>query len=533
MRRRHHEGLSIMTVGLIALAITIVAVYLGFTKSIPFRSHFEIKAVFKTGNNLAANSPVRVAGVNVGKVTSVEHAADGGDEVTVTMRVKEEGRPIHKDARLAIRPRIFLEGNFFVDVSPGTPSSPALEDGDVIPVNQTRAPVQLDQLLTALQSDTREDLKVVLKEYASGLKGEGAKGFNRSLRYWEPAYRDGAMVADASLGRAEHDLSQYVKESGAVAAALDRSPEQLKSLISDFNATARGFASESDNLQAAIAELPRTLRAAQPALGALNDSFPSLRAFARDLRPGVESSGPAIDASLPLVRELRKLVSKDELKGLVGDLRPAVPGLATLSNQSVPLYKEVRRLSSCQNEVVIPWSRETVPDPTFPAVNQVYNETGRALTGLAGESRSGDANGQWFRVLVAGGTNLIQFKPGVFATSALPIRGTNPPRPTKRPPLRSDLACETQQSPDLRTEIGDPPPQKRIDTSDPKYVARWTKAQAAAVKWLRGQLKVEGLADEIKVRSKAATSEEIKSAISAALADKRAERAAALRKVKR
>jgi phospholipid/cholesterol/gamma-HCH transport system substrate-binding protein len=193
----------------------------------------------------------------------------------------------------------------------------------------------------------------------------------------------------------------------------------------------------------------------------------------------------------------------------------------------------VRRLSSCQNEVVIPWSRETVPDPTFPAVNQVYNETGRALTGLAGESRSGDANGQWFRVLVAGGTNLIQFKPGVFATSALPIRGTNPPRPTKRPPLRSDLACETQQSPDLRTEIGDPPPQKRIDTSDPKYVARWTKAQAAAVKWLRGQLKVEGLADEIKVRSKAATSEEIKSAISAALADKRAERAAALRKVKR
>ena len=39
--------------------------------------------------------------------------------VKVTMEMKESGLPIHKDATLKIRSRIFLEGNFFVDLTPG------------------------------------------------------------------------------------------------------------------------------------------------------------------------------------------------------------------------------------------------------------------------------------------------------------------------------------------------------------------------------------------------------------------------------
>ena len=60
---------------------------------------------------------------------------------------------------MKIRPRIFLEGNFFVDVTPGTPSAPTIDDGDTIPITQTATPVQLDQVLSALQSDTRTSLQ--------------------------------------------------------------------------------------------------------------------------------------------------------------------------------------------------------------------------------------------------------------------------------------------------------------------------------------------------------------------------------------
>jgi hypothetical protein len=59
------------------------------------------------------------------------------------------------------------------------------------------------------------------------------------------------------------------------------------------------------------------------------------------------------------------------------------------------------------------------------------HEAPKAFPGLAGESRSGDANGQWFRVLGAGGTNLVQLAPGMFGTTTNPILGANPPKPKR------------------------------------------------------------------------------------------------------
>src|SRR6185436_10437800 len=235
-------------IGLVALAVVCVLLYLGFTKAIPLTPHYEIKAAFASANNIRPGSPVRIAGVEVGKVTKIERANAGGQGAILTLRINKEGRPIHDDATAKIRPRIFLEGNFFVDMTSGSPSAPEMKDGQTIPVQQTATPVQLDQVVTALQSDTRKDLKILLREYGKALDGAGAKGFNRSIPYWEPAYRDGSVVADAMRGETGHDLSGYVKNAGATAAALDRNGERLKSLVTDFNTTAAAFASQDDNL---------------------------------------------------------------------------------------------------------------------------------------------------------------------------------------------------------------------------------------------------------------------------------------------
>ncbi len=505
--KKRLKGAPNARIGLLALIVLLPLVYLGFTKSIPFRPHYEIKAVFESSNNLKKSSPVRIAGVEVGRVTKVERVKQGGESVVVTMRVGKAGRPIHEDARAKIRPRIFLEGNFFVDLEPGTPGSAEIADGQTIPINQTAVPVQLDQILTSLQSDTREDLKGLLDEYGSALDKGGAEAFNRSIPFWKSAYRDTAIVNEASLGEAEHDLSGYIKNAGVVAEALDRNRSQLKSLITDFNTTAGAFAREQGNLRAAIAELPQTLRAGQPALASLNESFPPLRALAADLRPGVQSSEETLDAATPLVRQLRGLVSEEEGRGLARDLKPTVPALASLARESIPLSQQGRLLSSCQNEVVIPWSHDTVGDKEFPADGPVYTEMPKAFPGLAGESRSGDANGQWFRVLAAGGTNLVTVAPGIFATTPNPILGANPPKPTARPPLDQTKACETQEPPNLDSKPGAAPPQKQVDTSSEAYQKRLALARGKAIDWLTKQLKTEDLSGILKVGDKDATKE--------------------------
>ena len=511
MRRNQPRRLSFFQVGVIAIALLLAVTYFGFTKAVPFRHHYTIGAMFKTANNIKPGSAVRIAGVNVGKVTEVKLLHPDDPAAEVKMRLDKKALPLHADATFKIRPRIFLEGNFFVDIQPGTPSAPTTGDGHVFAVNQTSSPVQLDQITTALPSFTRRDLQRLLQELSTGLSHGGATGYNRSIRYWEPAYRNGSMVSDATLGKAEHDLSGYIKNAGQVARALDREPPQLQSLVADLNTTAHAFAVRDVQLEQAIGELPRTLAAGLPALRELNDSFPSVRRFVSDFRPATRSSGPAIDATLPLVRQVRGLVSRPELRGLVGDLRPTVPDLARLNKSTVPLYEQVSLASNCQNDVILPWSHDKIEDPTFAATGPVYQESTKPLPGLAGESRSGDANGQWFRVLLTGGQYAYPMGNGQFLFNGRPIEGANPPAPSVRPPLRPDVPCETQQPPDLRTTPLPPPPGgRRVQPSDsPQSVAYREKAMRAAVAWLRRQVARQGLSNELRVEDKPLTAAEL------------------------
>ena len=110
---------------------------------------------------------MRIAGVNVGKVTNV--AARAATLADVTFTVDDDGPADPRGRQVEIRPRIFLEGNFFLDLQPGSPSAPELSDGDTIPVTQTSTAVQLDEVLTALQAPTRKDLQKMLEGYGTAL----------------------------------------------------------------------------------------------------------------------------------------------------------------------------------------------------------------------------------------------------------------------------------------------------------------------------------------------------------------------------
>ncbi|HEV3001424.1 MAG TPA: MlaD family protein [Solirubrobacteraceae bacterium] len=499
MRRNVKRGLSYEAVAIIAIAVTVVATYLAFTKQLPFKGRYDVNFVVTNAQNLKPGAKVRIAGVDAGKVTRVEGVEPGEGETgaaRVTMEIVDAARPIHKDATLKIRPRIFFEGNFFVDLQPGSPHAPELGDGETIPINQTANAVQFDQILSSLQSDTRSDLRNVLDELNKAYGGGGAEAINRTTRHWAPAYRSTAIVNDALLGRFEHDLSGYVDGAGTVADALTRNRRQLQDLIRDLRITAGAFAAEGDELQRAIGELPRTLRAGQTALAALNAAFPPLRRFVADLRPGVRSSLPAIEAQIPFVRQLRGLVQQSELRGLAADLRAAVPALTRLNKATIPLLEQVRPASSCQNEVILPWTLDKIEDPDFPAIGPVYQEQPKPLVGLSGESRTHDANGQYFRVSL----NAAQFATATlddrFLLTDRPPVGANPPQPKSRPPLRPDVPCETQEQPDLHTR------QDRIEGTfrvrgAPADLER--KSREIAATWLKGELMRTGRYGKVKV----------------------------------
>ena len=499
------KGMEPWKVGLIAAVVIAIGVYWGFTKFNPFANPYELHAVFASSNNVAKNSPVRIAGVNVGHVTDVHHLSGGRTGTVVTMAIQDKGLPIHDDATVKVRPRIFLEGNFFVDLNPGSPSAPKLPSGGTLAIQQASAPVQFDQVLGSLQADTRRNLQILLEQYGKAVK-VGGPAYDASIKYWASAYKNSSIVNQALQGTDPHDLSNYIASAGIAAQALDANPVALKSLVTDFNTTALAFAREQGALSAGIAELPRTLHAATPALAALNASFPAVRTLTAALRPAVRNSLPAINALIPWTKQARGLVSQAELRGLVADLKPTVPSLEKLTQGSLKLYPQVRLASSCTNEVLLPWTNLTVPDTHFKPTGDVASESVKWLPGVAGESRSGDANGQWFRVGAGGGPQMIGFGGGLFGTALFPIQGLQPSKPASPPALKEDVPCETQQAPNLDAQTSAPPPQQQTAAlRTPAQLARWTQATTRAVDWLRKQVKLDGLPLQVLDRAANAT----------------------------
>jgi phospholipid/cholesterol/gamma-HCH transport system substrate-binding protein len=441
------NGMSPFRAGILALVLVGLFTYFGFTKANPFANPYEFKAVFSDVNNLKPKSPVRIAGVEVGKVLKVEPVTEGKGAAEVTMEVEDKGLPIKEDAELKIRPRIFLEGNFFVDLKPGSPSAGELEDGGTIPVTQTAAPVQWGDLLTALQSDTRSDLQTFLREYSKGLDEGGAEGFNEAIEYWEPAYRNASLANDATLGvDANHDLQRVLRGQQKTFAAIVRDERALKELVTNFNVTAGAFAREDAALAASIPALRDTLKIGHPALESLDEALPSLRAFARDALPGVRSSDETLAESLPFITQARLLMSERELRGTARVLRRTIPDVVAFNRTSVPFLRENRALSACTNNVLVPFMDLEIPNPESgnEAENsgqKVRQQLQRGFPGLSGESRLSDGNNQFFH---AGAT-----PPGNRVRPGPPPDGGSMPMPH-----RPDVPCEEQELPNLHAPGG-------------------------------------------------------------------------------
>jgi ABC-type transporter Mla subunit MlaD len=511
--------MSLFKAGVIGIVLLVIFTYLGFTKfANPLASPYEVHAVFPSANGLVPDSLVRIAGINVGKVTGISPLTGANKGAAdVTMSIDDAGLPLHSDATFTIRPRIFLEGNFFIDVRPGSPSTPTVGSGHTFNLQQGADPVQLDQILTGLQGDTRRNLQVLLTELGTAFNKSDVS-FNRSIPYWLPAYEYSAIVAHDALGIQPHDLSNYIAAQATVSQATDQSP-QIQNLITDFNTTANAFARQNVALANAVAELPRTLATATPAFNALNAAFPPVRTFARALDPGVVSAGPAIDTSLPFIHQLRQLVQPAELRGLTADLSVTVPALARLAQATIPLMRnQVRAASSCVANVIIPWSQLTLSEPNFSAKNgfpphKVFQEALSFLPGLAGESRVFDANGPYIRVLGQGNLT-YSLQQGLFGQALAPLSSVQPQPPPgwQRPPLQPTVPCETQAPiTDLTAPTGIPLTQAARDTNlkAPGAAQRFQSATNALDALVQNLLKQGG--SSVKVPGKYATAADIKS----------------------
>lgn len=367
---------------------------------------------------------VRVAGVTVGAIGDVR-LEDGHAVVNLELDRRHDDL-VREDATALLRSKTGLK-DMFVEIDPG--HGRPMDEGDRIGMSGTLPDVDLDEVVAALDSDTRAYLRLLISGAGEGLRGRG-RDAGAALRRLGPLQRDVARVSGA-LAERRRALRRLVNRYGLLTEELGRSDREIVRVVRAGNSVFEALASERDGLSASTARLPGTLSQTRRALGDVEALSVRLDPALRALRPTVAELEPAARALVPLAREGTPIVRK-RLRPLVRAVPPELARLSAasrdLSRAGPDLTTSLGQVNRLLNMVAYnPGGAESLDGLSFP--EQRNRQEGylywAAWTAQAGQSLLGNGDGQGvFRRFTFGNTNCAVFGATGLPPTAVDVLGT-------------------------------------------------------------------------------------------------------------
>lgn len=308
--------------GVLVLAVFAAAAILLWERPNPFVSHEIVHADVADADGLAAiGADVRVAGVPVGKVTGI---ARSGNVARLTLTLDSSVGVVHRDATVALRPRMLFEGTAYAQLTLGSPSAPALGQ-TLIPVTHTSTYVPLDDALSVLDARGRANTNTVAGALGATLSGAAPAQLRDTVAVAPSLTHDAAVVAGAARGPHATELGAAVSSYAGVASAVASRSPALRSSVSDSSTTLAAVNTGGGQpLSQTLSQLPVT--AADLASGATAAAriVARLQTLVPRLQPGVEQLTPTLNVVRPLL--VRSVPVLDEFSPVLGDAETAVTG---------------------------------------------------------------------------------------------------------------------------------------------------------------------------------------------------------------
>ena len=342
---------------LLVLAVIVVGVVLVVSQE--DKQGYEVRAIFDNAGFVIPGEDVKIAGVKVGKVSSLDVTSDF--KAAVVLEITEPGyQDFRRDASCIVRPQNLI-GERFVECKPTQPRSatasapPKLRKIDsgpgegqyLLPVTNTMQTVDIDLIGNTMREPERERLSLILNELGTGVAGRG-KDLNEVIRRANPALQETDKVLEI-LARQNTQLEQLAVNSDTVLAPLARDRAHVASAIRNTSEVAEATAEKSAALEADIQTLPRFLDEFEPTmvrLGSLADAttplLSDLHARAGDINNIVRRLGPFSQAAIPAVDSLGE-ASKTGTQAVI-DARPVIADLRALAKEVRPVGKTLREV---------------------------------------------------------------------------------------------------------------------------------------------------------------------------------------------
>ncbi len=306
---------------------------------------YRVRAIFDNAGFTVGGMDVKIAGVKVGKIDSLDVTSDKKAAIVLAVEDKDF-QDWRADATCKIRPQSLI-GEKFVECLPtqlraaGEQAPPPLkkiESGDgegerLLPVTQTSKSVDLDLLNNIMRLPYRERFTIILNEFGTGFAGNGA-ALQSALKKTDPALKALDDVLKL-LGDQNKTLVALAENGDQVLRPLARDRERFAGFIRSSGETAAATAERSADFEENLRRFPAFLRELGPTmdkLGEFSDAFtpvvedlgraaPALNTFVQgtpefsdastsslvSLGETTDVAGPALEKSLPLVQDLGRL----------------------------------------------------------------------------------------------------------------------------------------------------------------------------------------------------------------------------------
>ena len=270
--------------------------WLAFGGPIPLKAEgYRFTVPFKEATQLAQESDVRISGVSVGKVKSVELSDDGYADALIELDAAYA--PIPEDTRAILRSKTLL-GETYVELSQGSQEAEPLAEGGALPPAQVADSVQLDEIFRTFDPRTRAAFQAWMQGGAAALRGRG-DDFSVAIASL-PSFADQTDRLLRLLDSEQVALSSFVREGGKTFGALTERSGQLRGTIENSAEVFSTTAERNQDLADIFSIFPTFLRESRATLTRLEQ-------FAVEADPVVVGLRPAAQELTPTLLEAQRL----------------------------------------------------------------------------------------------------------------------------------------------------------------------------------------------------------------------------------
>ena len=351
IRKHLRDFIAVILLVLVALIVAVVILShqrLALPPGVPVlgKDYVHVEAELETAQAVTPGQgqTVNIAGVEVGQISDVK-LRDG--KAVIGMDVERKYTPIYNDATILLRPKTGLK-DMGAEMDPGTKAAGELPDGWPIPASQTLPDVNLDEILSSLDGDTRDYLRVLLGDAAIGLHGNG-RNLAQAIRRIEPTARYSRMLNE-QLAKRRHNIKRVIHNFSLLVDELGHKDRQLGDFVENSNAVFATLASQDANLRASVQELPGALGATTTTLAKVDRLAKVLGPTLTDLDPGAQQLDDALRQLRPFLTTTTPIL-KNQIRPFtraalptVKQLRPALNDLAAATPDLTRSFKVVNVL---------------------------------------------------------------------------------------------------------------------------------------------------------------------------------------------